>query len=262
MPIASLTHAFVVTERHLVIPLPPFVHDPQRRGKGVSYLDTHVWRPELGTQVMIVPKDDLSAVRLVDMPAGFVFHYGNGWEGADGTLRLDCCWYADASVVTSSLSGFMRGAHDPGSPSLAAVVEIAPGARSGRLGVTGINGEFPIVDPRLVTRRNRFVYTVGNPDGASGLAQVSRLVRHDIENGATVAFDYGDGVIAEEHLFIPRAGAGAEEAGWLIGTSLDYRRGRTRLAVFDAGQIGNGPVALASLPFAMPIGFHGCFAVA
>ncbi len=261
MPIRSMVHAFIVTERHLVIPMPPFVHDPALVAPGRSYFETHVWRPDLGTRLLILPKDNLEVPRLVDMPAGFVFHYGNGWESADGTIRFDACWYDDASVVTSGLRDVMRGRRDGTKPSCAAVVEIAPGARQAAPVLTAINGEFPVIDPRLVTRRNRFVYTVGAPEGERGIGEMRRVVRHDVEGGAIAAFDYGDGITAEEHLFVPKRGGG-EEAGWLLGSSLDYRRGRSRLAVFDAARLADGPLAIASLPFAMPIGLHGCFAAA
>jgi carotenoid cleavage dioxygenase len=260
MPIRSLAHAFLVTERHLVIPLPPFVHEPDLQAPGRSYFETHAWRPELGTQVLILPKDDLKAPRLVEMPAGFIFHYGNGWETADGTIRFDACWYDDASVVTSGLRDVMRGERDRTSPSRAAIIEIAPGARQATPVLSTIDGEFPTIDPRLTTRRNRFVYTVGAPPGELGIGSMRRIVRHDVETGGVAAFDYGEGVTAEEHLFVPRRGAGGEEAGWLLGSSLDYRQGRTRLAVFDAARLADGPLAIASLPFAMPLGLHGCFA--
>jgi carotenoid cleavage dioxygenase len=260
MPIRSMVHAFLVTERHLVIPLPPFVHEPDLRAPGRSFFETHAWRPELGTQVLILPKDDLGAPRLVEMPAGFVFHYGNGWESPDGAIRFDACWYDDASVVTTGLRDVMRGQRDRTAPSRAAIIEIAPGARQATPIVTSIKGEFPVVDPRLVTRRNRFVYSVGAPTGEQGIADMRQIVRHDVEQGGVAAFDYGDGVTAEEHLFVPRRGSAGEAEGWLLGSSLDYRHGRSRLAVFDAARLADGPLAIASLPYAMPLGLHGCFA--
>jgi len=261
MPIRRMVHAFLVTERHLVIPMPPFVHEPGLVAPGRSYFETHAWRPELGTQVLILPKDDLKSPRLVEMPAGFVFHYGNGWESADGTIRFDACWYDDASVVTTGLRDVMRGRRDETKPSRVAMIEIVPGARQATPVLTSIMGEFPVIDPRLSTRRNRFVYAVGAPEGEQGIGETRRIVRRDSETGAVLDFDYGEGVIAEEHLFVPKRGGGEAE-GWLLGGSLDYRQGRSRLAVFDAARLSDGPLAVASLPFAMPLGLHGCFAAA
>ena len=261
LPMHSLVHSFLVTERHLIIPLPPFVHQQDRADAGLSFLDSHAWRPELGTQVMILPKDALDRPRLVALPAGFIYHYGNGWESADGTIRFDACWYDDPSLTTETLRGVMRGEHRAGTAAKAAMIEIAPGAGEGRLARSALSVEFPAIDRRFATRRNRFVYAVGRQTApAAGLENLSAVLRHDVESGAVQSFDYGPGVIAEEHLFVPKPGAGGEGAGWLIGTSLDTGRGRTRIAVLDAERLGDGPLAVASLPYAMPIGFHGSFA--
>jgi all-trans-8'-apo-beta-carotenal 15,15'-oxygenase len=48
--------------------------------------------------------------------------------------------------------------------------------------------------------------------------------------------------------------------GWLIGTLLDYRSGRSGIAVLDAERMGDGPLAQAWVPYAFPLGFHGGFA--
>ena len=64
----------------------------------------------------------------------------------------------------------------------------------------------------------------------------------------------------EEHIFIPRPDGTAETDGWLMGTGLDSKRKRTQVAVFDANHIADGPLAIASLPYWLPLGFHGNFA--
>ena len=47
--------------------------------------------------------------------------------------------------------------------------------------------------------------------------------------------------------------------GWVLGTALDLARGTTQLAAFDAARLGEGPLAVARLPYALPLGFHGIF---
>lgn len=57
---------------------------------------------------------------------------------------------------------------------------------------------------------------------------------------------------------MPRGGGG-ESDGWLLGTCLDFQRGVTQLDVFDASRVADGPLAVAHLPYAIPLGFHGRF---
>ena len=85
----GMVHDFVVTARHLVIVIPPLVFEPSRAGG--PPLDAFAWRPELGSRVLVVDKDDFDHRRWVQLPAGFGFHHGNGWEDATGTIRYDHC---------------------------------------------------------------------------------------------------------------------------------------------------------------------------
>ncbi|MCY4041398.1 MAG: carotenoid oxygenase family protein, partial [Gammaproteobacteria bacterium] len=73
------------------------------------------------------------------------------------------------------------------------------------------------------------------------------------------AFDFGAGKIPEEHVFVPSGESNDEDAGWLVGTVLDYQHEVSGLNVFDAQHVEDGPLATAWLPYPMPLGFHGCF---
>jgi carotenoid cleavage dioxygenase-like enzyme len=63
---------------------------------------------------------------------------------------------------------------------------------------------------------------------------------------------------SEEPVFVPR-GSG-ETDGWVLATRLNLRTEKTELAVFDARSLDDGPVALLTCPYALPLGFHGAFA--
>ena len=89
--------------------------------------------------------------------------------------------------------------------------------------------------------------------------RLRRVVKRDLELGTTQSFDYGPGVIAEEHVFVPRPGPSREDDGWLVGAFLDYARGLSGLAVFDARHVADGPVARAWLEYPLPLAFHGQF---
>ena len=121
--------------------------------------------------------------------------------------------------------------------------------------------EFPRVAPAVVGRRNRYVYTLGESDDG-GEVPLRRVERRDLERGTLDGFDFGPGVIPEEHVFVPRRNAGAEDDGWLVGTFLDYARGVSGVTVFDPRRIGEGPIARAWLDYPLPLGFHGHFSPA
>ena len=263
VPVAPLgmVHDFAVTENHLVFVLPPLVFDRERLAPGSTFLDAHVWRPELGTRVLAVRKDDFGRRRWWQLPAGFAFHLGNAWEDG-GTVRFDYCVAPDATELTGTFREIMRGVRRPPTePTRLAQVTLGAGDAVEQR-ILDRAAEFPRVAPGVVGRRHRHVYSL-----AGGLADrpsdaflgLDRIARWDTETGGADTWTYGPGFIPEEHVFVPRPGAAAEADGWLVGTALDLERGVTRLSVFDAGRIGEGPLAVARLPYPLPLGFHGIF---
>ena len=251
----GIVHDFVVTDRHLVIVIPPLVYEPSH---DAELLDALAWRPELGTRALVVDKNDFDARRWVQLPAGFGFHHGNGWEDASGAIRFDLCVAADPTLMTESMRDLMRGRLERVSPVHYTRFTLYPDGRAEVEG-TGEEVEFPRITPALTGRRNRYVYMLGVSSQGHGVWRLRRVVKRDIETGTTQSFDYGPGVIAEEHVFVPRRAPKREDDGWLVGPFLDYARGLTGIAVFDARHVADGPVALAWLDYPLPLAFHGSF---
>lgn len=252
----AMVHDFAVTERHLVFLLPPLVFDAARARSGMSFLDSHVWRPQLGLRVLVLPKDALDKPQWFELPAGFVFHVGNAWEDRDGVIRLDCMRAADAHHATTGLKEMMRGEYHNETFAQLTLIELDLRRRQARQQVLPHRAELPRVDPRIVGRRHRQVYAALRlaPGDRPGFDAV---MRYDIGRGHVDHYRYGPDVLVEEHLFVPRPGSTREGDGWLVGTALDLSRGRTLLSVFDAAHVGDGPLAQAEMPRLMPVGLHG-----
>lgn len=256
VPEMSMVHDFAVTERHLVFLLPPFVFDRARSEAGETFLDSHVWKPELGMRVLVLRKDRLDAPQWYELPAGFVFHIGNAWEDRD-VIRLDYIRSPSAWIATEALKALMRGRYEAREHTSVAVVEIDLAAGRARQSLLAHTAEFPRVDPRFVGRRYSKVFTAARLDAGErpGFDAVMRL---DVASGDADVYRYGRDVMVEEHVFVPRRnGTGAEGDGWLVGTALDLKRREMLFSVFDATRLRDGPVAQGALARVMPLGLHG-----
>jgi len=252
-----MVHDFVVTERHLVIVLPPYFAD---LGSAPTLAESFVWRGSEPARVVVVDKADLTQIRTHEMPAHFTFHYGNAWEDTDGSIRLDFARYADPKIVSETFSAVQRGEWR-GHFASHHLMTISPrGAiREEPLLAPAQSGEFPHVDRRRVGRRHRKVTLLLREAFASANhPYFNSLARLDLESGKLERYAFGPDLLPEEHVFVPRGGED-EDDGWLIGTCLDFRRGVTQLGVFDARRVSEGPLAVARLPYAIPLGFHGTF---
>ena len=252
----GMVHDFVVTTRHLVIVIPPLVFEPSRGDKAL--LDAFAWRPALGSRVLVVNKDDFDTRRWYQLPAGFGFHHGNGWEDESGVIRFDQCVASDPTLMTETMRVIMRGELKRPAPETYTRFTLRPGGRT-EIDDTGEEAEFPRIAPAVTARRNRYVYTIGAPSSESKGWRLRRVVKRDQEAGTLDTFDYGPGVIAEEHVFVPRGVPRSEDDGWLIGPYLDYVRGLSGIAVLDARRVADGPVAYAWLEYSLPLGLHGHF---
>ena len=257
----GLVHDFVVTARHLVLLLPPFVLEPDRmETRDGSFLDAHAWRPGLGTRALTVDKNTLEPVRRHELPPGFHFHHGNGWEEPDGTIRLDLCQSPDPRFVTEDLRNVMDGAmsFESAHPHYRRAVLRPDGTAAIEDAAAGV-AEFPRIDPRYTGQRHRAVFALAGDDGGDGwpLRRVARLAP---ERGEVDTWAYPRYQVPEEHLFVPRGDA--EGDGWLIGPFLDIRRQATGLNVFEAARLSNGPLWQGILPYPVPLGLHGTFAAA
>lgn len=258
VPVAEvpMVHDFAVTERHLVFLMPPLVYDAKRKEAGASFLDAHVWRPALGMRVLVVDKKDWEKRQLLTLPAGFLFHVGNAWEEitAGGTLiHVDYVRSENADSVFTTNREVMRGRRVKSSEPRLTVATLNLGTGEATQTPLAVDAEFPRIDPRRVGLRHRGV--VHATQGMREIPGFGAVARTDVESGRTERFAYGAQAIAEEHVFVPD-GAGP---GWILGTALDLAQGRTLLSCFAADQLAAGPVAQATLPYALPLGLHGAF---
>jgi carotenoid cleavage dioxygenase len=77
---------------------------------------------------------------------------------------------------------------------------------------------------------------------------------NNYQTGEAQHFSYAK-QLAEEHLLIKDSRGN----DWVVGTTLDYGEKCTKVNIFNAKKLNDGPVAVAKLPYVLPLGFHGKF---
>lgn len=258
VPMAELpmVHDFAVTERHLVFLMPPLVYDSARKQPGTSFLDAHVWRPELGMRALVIDKKDWQKRQLLTLPAGFLFHVGNAWEESTpgGTrIHIDYVRSENASAVFTANRELMRGRRVPSPEPHLTVATLDLGTGRATQEQLPLEAEFPRIDPRRVGLRHRSV--VHATQGMKERPGFTAIARTEVETGCSQRFVYGPQAMVEEHVFVPDG----KGAGWILGTVLDLVQKKTLLSCFAADRLADGPVAQATLRYALPLGLHGVF---
>ncbi len=248
-------HDFVITEKSLVFMLPPLTYELETDAP--TFLENHAWHGDQPTRYLVVPKADLTAAKWLEGPAGFAFHFANAWEDSAGNIEIDACLYESPELMFTEQRDIMRGAW-AGTSTMAEATTLRLGA-NGQVthNPRGRNGEFPSIDPRRMGRRHRHSVSLSRVDSAEvGHPLLNAVTWDDLEGESTQQFTYAPNLIPEEHLYIPGTGT---DPGWIVGTALDFVAKKTRLSVFRAGALADGPVVEAELPYALPLGLHGRF---
>jgi carotenoid cleavage dioxygenase-like enzyme len=255
LPAASYVHDFSATERHLILVLQPWIQDKTV----MPYADSFSWKPDLGTKVLVLEKADLTRRRIYELPAFFAFHYGSGWEEADGTLRFDGCLSPDASFATTNGKSLMKGVWTPEPTPILAMFALRPDGRA-TLERTGVAAEFPRTDGRFGGKPRR--YTVHATDAGDGEPLFHGFATHDWKTGRSDRFSFAAGQLVEEAVFVARPGGSEELDGWLVAPSVNVRAKATELHVFDARRVAAGPVCTWRADRVLPVSLHGAFVAA
>ncbi len=250
LPRASYFHDFTLTARHIIIVLQPWLHE----GFTFPLADTLKWRPEQGTRVLVLDKADLTQRRLFELPAFAAFHYGDGWEESDGTIRFDGCLEADPTFGQRAAAALLDGQDLDAATGRLTQIALHPDGRAS-LVPTGLDAEFPVSDPRRSGQRRRLTVHV---TGYRGTPFPHSVAAWDWQRGRSDVHDFGDHQLVEEFQYVPGRSA-AETDGFLIGCTLNLRAKASELHLFRAGAVADGPVASWRADVPLPIGFHGRF---
>ncbi len=258
----GMAHDAAITARHIVLPLPPI---KLRFGEDAASGQAFSYEPNEPLRILVMKKDDIAERRVFELPMRMVFHVGNAHEEADGSIVLSFVGSPSADFVQHGASDLLAG-HMPAAAGAPSTLLARLDMRTGRASVEAFDDcvEFPRVHPALNGLPMRYLLSAASwrpaHHATAGLFHGVQL--RDLETGRVARHDYGADTVAEEHIVVPKPGRRAELDAWLLGTSYDTRRRVTRVNLFEARHLADGPIATATLPYGLPYGFHGNFTAA
>jgi all-trans-8'-apo-beta-carotenal 15,15'-oxygenase len=252
---ATMVHDFIATDRHLVFFAPPLRMNPLPILLGLkTYGEQLTWKPEEGTDVIIVPLDDPTNYTRFTVEPFYQWHFGAAWEEGE-EICVEFVHYADyhSAILLDDLfagrptveieSDFRRGRINPRTRSLTWEV------------LWDNSSEFPQVSPRVLGTASRYTYLTAHEDQAFGLQDV--VAKVDSHTGKVQTLGFGDLQYPSEPMFVPRADARAEDDGYLVCYGYDVGVHRSFAAVLDARDLHAGVLARAWFDHHVPHTFHG-----
>lgn len=265
LPGPRLPHDMGFTTHYAILHDLPFFHDVNVLRK--HHLRVLGFHRELPTRFGIIPRmGESHELRWFECEPCYILHVSNCWEQGDWVIMDGC----------RSLNPMPSAAHGDGELShMLAYMRLEANAYRWRFNlVTGevregdiddLNTEFNKSNPIFHGVSSKYSYHQRIPllhEGGHTL-RFNGLVKYNNDTGQYQQWSYGDGVFGSEAPFAPRTGANRsndEDDGYVITLVTDANTWKSECQVFNARDIGHGPIARVLLPHRVPNGFHACWA--
>ncbi len=251
-------HSFAMSENYLI-----FVLAPYQMGDEGSFFERLTFQPDLPCRIAVVPKNALDKPRWFDADFAMAYHFADAFESGD-EIVVRAARHLDLNEARSPRAELMRGNAQAPRTTPPRLVTLTINLRKGdaRWGSTGIVPiEFPLFDPRARNEKESILYAPTSV-GKSDAPFTNAVTAIDLHRGKQASHRYGDTIMSEEHVFVPKPGSSKAGQGWLVGSLLDYAKQRSGIAILDAERVDAGPLATAWLDTVFPLGFHGTFSAA
>ena len=121
--------------------------------------------------------------------------------------------------------------------------------------------EFPVIDPRFAMRDYQHGWYTSTDKKIPALipdsdAVYNSIVHFDVKNHRADSYAFESGYVSEP-MFVPRAADAAEGDGWVLSCVYDFKTKTSALHIFNALDIGAGPIGKAQVSHRVPVCFHG-----
>jgi len=252
-PFPSMVHDFITTRDHVIFPIFPLTGSLERAMRGEP---AFAWEPEKGSHIGVMPRDgSVSDIRWFETDPCYVFHPMNAFT--DGNRITAHVMQFEEAPLFPRADGGRADPQKANARLCEWVLDLGDNSNSvQRRYLDDITGEFPRLDERFAGLDYRHGYYAASTTRDGGIG-FNAIAHHDFARGERRLYELPEGDYVGEPVFVPRARDAQEGQGYLLSTIYRGAENRSDLAIFDAENVADGPVACAELPHRVPFGFHG-----
>ncbi len=251
-------HDFVLAGQYLVFFAPAVRVNVWPILFGTStYSDSLKWHPEVGTQILVIDRENLSLVSRGQTEPWFQWHFANGYVDASGTLIVDIARYQDLQTNQYLKEVATGETHTPAKSTLTRVhLHPDTGQVTAIQELVDRHCEFPTVPQQNVGQASRYTY-MSSFRQESDIAQeiLNTIARFDHQSETFTETDLGENRYCSEPIHIQDAQN--QEQSWVVTVVYDGNSHSSEVWVFDSSRLEETPVCKLGLPSVIPPGFHG-----
>lgn len=262
---ACYMHSFALTENFIILVEFPLIIDTKAAIlEGKAPMQCLRWKPQRGTNFLVVNKHNGKQIARFKSEAFFAFHHINAYEQGN-EIVIDIAASAQPDLMYKSYLKPLRAATQSEDHPLAEYrryrLPLQPASRSSsvdyelltdqRIEMTCINHD------RCSSRHYRYAYAVSHNQYWSTL--VGQLVKIDLQSNNSTSWFQPD-TYPGEPVFVAAPDATAEDDGVILSVVLDAIEKKSFLLILDASSFQE--LGRAYLPHHIPLEFHGLFVAA
>ncbi|MDG1113642.1 MAG: carotenoid oxygenase family protein, partial [Pseudomonadales bacterium] len=248
LPSQSMVHDCALTEHYIVVFDLSITFSPSRL---IRRYFPFAWNPKHQARIGLLHRKDLSKpITWFEIAPCYIFHAMNAFEDSTGRVILEAMRY-ERIFDQNKLGPFgealpypTRWTMDVGTGS---VTEDQFDDRA---------SEFPRVHPDLEGTETQFGYALGVGREVNAL-DFNQILKYHRRDDHVAVHQLAPAKMASEPVFVPKAGARAEDEGYLLSYIFDQEKSTSELMILDAQNISEEPLAQIELPQRVPFGFHG-----
>jgi beta,beta-carotene 9',10'-dioxygenase len=253
-------HSFALTENFIILVEFPLVINPLAAiVKGKAPMQCLSWKPQRGTNFLVVNKNSGKRVARFHSEAFFAFHHINAYEEGD-RIVIDIAASDQPELIYKSYLKLLRTATQSEDHPLAEYrrYHLPLGGATGRIGFERLSAHqiemVCINQARCWGRNYQYAYAVSHNRNWPSL--VGQLLKVDVQTKSCATW-FEPQTYPGEPLFVPAPNATTEDDGVILSVVLDGVKAQSFLLVLDAHSFTE--LGRAYLPHHVPLEFHGLF---
>ena len=258
IPGFAFLHDFALTPNYCIFFQNPVSFNPLPYALGFKgAAECLQFNPNQPTRIIVIPRDGKSPVQILDTQPCFVFHHANAFEH-EGNVYIDSvCYRSFPSLEGGKDYKTVDFSQVPEGQLWQFTLDLAAKTVESKCVVSRCC-EFPTLHPNHVGHPYRYLY-IAATHAPTGNAPLQALLKVDGLTGEQQLWSFAPRGFMGEPIFVPRPGAIEEDDGWLLVLLYNAERRCSDLAILDARNIEQGPIARLLLKHHVPYGLHGSF---
>jgi all-trans-8'-apo-beta-carotenal 15,15'-oxygenase len=256
----GMVHDFALTERHIVLFLPP----QRLRLRTMLFgrrgiVDAIEWDSRAGTEIVTIPLDAPNDMRRFRTDSFYMEHVANAYE-ENGEIVIDFTRFESLASFENLVQPLVHlRVGEPMAMSLSRM-RIAASRSTATCEVLLEEAcELPHTSSAVRGRRHTVTYLAGQPDQDHPYDAFAATLKIDHARNAIERFSFGPGSISGEPIFVRREGGRSEDDGYLLVLVFDPAQDVSYEAIFDARDLSDGPIGRAYHKQPIPPRFHGAW---